>query len=104
MSKDGPDSDSLSSSQISKDDPKSDSPPLQMSGDGSGGRDRWEPDLSGGSGGSSRRAPPDQVLGNVTRRRTPTHRHHRCRRTIPAAGTGGSTTLKLGIAVYIWGC
>jgi hypothetical protein len=102
MSKDGPDSDSLSSSRISKDGPESnsDSSLSHMSGDGSVGGDRWEPDLSGGR----RRAPPDQVLGNVTRRRTPTHRRCRCQRTIPVARTGGSTTLKLGIVVYIWGC
>jgi hypothetical protein len=97
-----PDSDSLSSSQIPKDGPDSDSDssPSHMSGDGSSGGDRWEPDLSGGR----RRAPPDQVLGNVTRRRTPTRHRRRCRRTILAARTSGSTTLKLGVAVYIWGC
>jgi hypothetical protein len=52
MSKDGPDSDSLSSSQILKDGPDSDLLSSQMSGDGSGGGDRWEPDLSGSSGGA----------------------------------------------------
>jgi hypothetical protein len=57
-------SSSASGMRDAGEDDDSDSPPSQMSEDdpGAGAGDRWEPDLRGGGG---RRAPPDQVLGNV---------------------------------------